>query len=114
MYKSINSRDDKTLLMTSKDLRKSNVVTKTSFNLRKLWIIMPVMFIGTMYSVSSVNADHSEDVSCHDKGYIDGQNHPFDQGTYGRCANDYYQGFIEGCLSVQGNDRSICESATDT
>ena len=99
--------------MISKELRKTNVVTKVPFKLRKLWIIIPVLLIGTMCNVSSVDANHGEDVSCHDKGYIDGQNHPFSQGTFDRCGNDYYQGFLQGCMSVEGNSKDTCESATD-
>ncbi len=27
--------------------------------------------------------------------------------------NRYYQGFIDGCMSVEGNTREVCESSTD-
>lgn len=98
--------------MSRKSCLKANEVLDFC-KLQKLWIILPLLFIGTISNVSSVDADHDEDISCHDKGYIDGQNRPFSHGTYNRCGDDYYQGFIEGCMSVQGNDRDICESATD-
>lgn len=38
---------------------------------------------------------------------------PFNQYTYDECGDDYYKGFIEGCTSVQGNTKELCESATD-
>ena len=28
-------------------------------------------------------------------------------------ADAYYEGFIEGCMSVEGNTRDVCELATD-
>ena len=42
-----------------------------------------------------------------------GEDHPFNQYTYDACGDDYYKGFIEGCTSVQGNTKEVCESATD-
>jgi hypothetical protein len=57
-------------------------------------------------------------MSCYDSGYDDGQNGPFSQGTYDHCGegygdDDYYEGFIDGCISVEDNTRDVCESATD-
>ena len=52
-----------------------------------------------------------------DTGFNDGQDGPFKGGTYGHCGNEangdeaYYDGFIDGCMSVQGNTRDVCESA---
>jgi hypothetical protein len=57
--------------------------------------------------------------SCYNAGYDDGQNNPFNHDTYDHCADEdggdqaYYDGFIDGCMSVEGNTREICESATD-
>jgi hypothetical protein len=48
-----------------------------------------------------------------ERGVRDGEEHPFSQDTYNECGDDYYKGFIKGCISVEGNDREICESATD-
>jgi hypothetical protein len=57
---------------------------------------------------------------CYDAAYGDGQDFPFDQGANDFCrqftddqGNPYYTGFIDGCVSVQGNTLDICESATD-
>ena len=57
--------------------------------------------------------------SCRDAGFKDGQDHPFNHATYDHCGDEqggadaYYDGFIDGCMSVEGNTRDVCESATD-
>ena len=60
--------------------------------------------------------------ACYDNGYRQGQDDPFDRGNYDSCErfrsdndgkNPYYEGFIDGCRSVEGNTEEICESATD-
>ena len=57
---------------------------------------------------------------CYDAAYRDGQDFPFDEGANDFCrqftddqGNPYYTGFIDGCMSIQGNTLDICESATD-
>jgi hypothetical protein len=76
--------------------------------------LIPIMLLGaTVGPQTAVYAGSNNEVSCYERGLIDGEDHPFSQSTYGKCGDDYYQGFIEGCMSVEGNDRSICESATD-
>ncbi len=82
-----------------------------SYQIGLMLTILPILFI-TIGGITSANATDKE-VSCYERGLIDGEDHPFNQSTYGKCGDDYYQGFIEGCMSVEGNDRSICESATD-
>lgn len=60
----------------------------------------------------------SED-GCYNVGYEDGQNGSFSEDAFqDNCGplnsdNRYYQGFIDGCMSVEGNTRDVCESATD-
>ncbi|VFJ12615.1 hypothetical protein [Candidatus Nitrosocosmicus franklandus] len=76
-------------------------------------MLLPLFFISTSEGIKSINASSDGDVSCYDKGIIDGEDHPFNQGMYNRCGEDYYHGFLQGCMSVEGNDRDICESATD-
>ena len=53
---------------------------------------------------------------CWVDGFEDGQNNPFNQERNNGC-NDYrdmyYKGFIEGCMSVSGNTKEICETFTD-
>jgi hypothetical protein len=58
---------------------------------------------------------------CFDEGFEDGKNNPFSQDKYDECGgsqgagnNAYYNGFVAGCLSVEGNTADICESATDS
>jgi hypothetical protein len=75
--------------------------------------------------VGTVNEDEYEEEkeswndSCRDSGYRDGQNGPFNQGTYDHCGDEYNgddsynNGFIDGCMSIEGNTRDVCESATD-
>jgi hypothetical protein len=103
----------RTVLMISKSHSKANGAIDIICKLRILWVLLPVLFIGTISNVSLVGASNDEDVSCYDRGYIDGEDHPFNQRTYDRCGDDYYQGFLQGCMSVEGNTRDTCESATD-
>jgi len=52
---------------------------------------------------------------CHDDGYEDGQNNPFNQDRNKGCTdyqNMYYKGFIAGCKSA-GNTKEICDTFTD-
>ncbi|HYZ58338.1 MAG TPA: hypothetical protein VE544_01675 [Nitrososphaeraceae archaeon] len=69
--------------------------------------------------VSTENNNDDWNYSCRDAGYDDGRNGPFEQGTYNHCGDEpggdkaYLDGFIDGCISVEGNTRDVCESATD-
>jgi len=56
---------------------------------------------------------HDNENSCYKTGYDDGRDHPFDRSTFEDCDSVYYEGFIDGCMSVEGNTRDVCESATD-
>jgi hypothetical protein len=56
--------------------------------------------------------------SCYTEGIEDGRNGPFDHKIYSHCEDtnqedDYYSGFIDGCMSVKGNTQVVCESTTD-
>ena len=56
--------------------------------------------------------------SCYTEGIEDGRDGPFDREVYDHCGDtnqedDYYNGFIDGCMSVEGNTQDVCESATD-
>lgn len=57
--------------------------------------------------------------SCRDAGFKDGQNEPFNDVTYDHCGDEeigdkaYLDGFVDGCMSVEGNTRDVCESVTD-
>ena len=56
----------------------------------------------------------SNEVSCFERRIVDGEDHLFNQNLkqlwYG---DDYYQGFLKEYMSVEGNNRDVCESATD-
>jgi hypothetical protein len=47
------------------------------------------------------------------KGYETGRNGPFSQDKFAACGNDYQKGFMDGCLSVVGNDQEVCNLAED-
>jgi hypothetical protein len=56
----------------------------------------------------------------YDRGYEDGQDHPINEqirsdesGHSEEYVNGYLDGFLDGCLSVEGNDEDICDSAID-
>ena len=77
-------------------------------------VLLPLLLLMmTTGTLTPVNASSDDSVSCYERGIIDGEDHPFNQRTYDNCRDQYYQGFIEGCMSVDGNSRDVCESATD-
>ena len=76
-------------------------------------MLLPLLFMITTGTLTTVNASSDYSISCYEHGIIDGEDHPFIQRTYDNCRDRYYQGFIEGCMSVDGNSRDVCESATD-
>jgi hypothetical protein len=88
-----------------------------------LILISPLLLFNPTTAVfassSEENTDDGWNDSCYDSGYRDGQNGPFSEGTYDHCGDQtegdkaYYDGFIDGCISVEGNTRDVCESATD-
>jgi hypothetical protein len=56
----------------------------------------------------------------YDRGYEDGQDHPINEQIRDgesehseEYVNGYLDGFLDGCLSVEGNDEDICDSAID-
>jgi len=50
--------------------------------------------------------------TCYNEWYEDGQDGPFNQETFDKCGDQYYDAFIEGCVNAD-NTREICLSATD-
>src|SRR5215207_11625633 len=88
-----------------------------SVNKKVVFLLLPIfltMFLmATAIMTTTVHASNGHDVNCFERGVRDGEEHPFNQDTYNECGDDYYKGFIKGCISVEGNDREICESATD-
>jgi hypothetical protein len=56
----------------------------------------------------------------YDRGYEDSQDHPINEqirdgesGYNEEYRSGYLDGFLDGCLSVEGNDEDICDSAVD-
>lgn len=64
---------------------------------------------------------------CWVDGYDDGQDNPFSQDRHRDCifnveksesdlccnGKPYYEGFVDGCMDVEGNTEEICERFTD-
>ena len=70
--------------------------------------------LGITMIIPTAFASHGTDyASCRNDGLYDGENNPFSQELYDMCGDTYYDAFIEGCMSVEGNTRDVCESATD-
>lgn len=61
----------------------------------------------------SENSEYNNNGDCYESGFSDGQDQPFDQNKYYECGSTYYDGFLSGCMSVQGNDREACDLAID-
>jgi hypothetical protein len=100
-----------------------------SFLLLAAVILLPVIGVA---QASSNRGDWSDENiealrECTEQGYEDGRNGPFDHSEFKKCealsssiepelegeSSTYYEAFIEGCLSVEGNTEEVCESATD-
>jgi hypothetical protein len=78
-------------------------------------IVLPILLVlGIAMITQNAFASHGTDeASCEGDGLYDGKNNPFSQELYDMCGDTYYQAFIEGCMSVEGNTRDVCESAAD-
>jgi hypothetical protein len=77
-------------------------------------ITIVVIILTSVYGYSGAFASHGTDTSsCEKDGVYDGKNNPFSQELFEMCGNTYHDAYIEGCMSVQGNTRDVCESATD-
>lgn len=84
-------------------------------------ISMAVALVGIFLISTMVNVDASHGssvIACEADGYEAGQDGSFSQELYEQCeevggADAYYDAFIEGCMSVEGNTENVCEQATD-
>jgi hypothetical protein len=82
----------------------------------KILTVVPIVItiLTSVYGYSDAFASHGSDTtSCQNDGLYDGKNNPFSQELFEMCGNTYHDAYIEGCMSVQGNTRDVCESATD-
>lgn len=76
-------------------------------------VLLSVFLMTTTTVSTTAYANTNNDRDCFEIGIADGENHPFNQETFSECEDEYYKGFIKGCLSVEGNTIDVCESATD-
>jgi hypothetical protein len=76
-------------------------------------LIVPII-LGMIISMYEANGSSESEINCYEKGFRDGEEHPLNQNTYDDCGDLYYRGFIEGCISVEGNTMEACELATDS
>jgi hypothetical protein len=77
-------------------------------------VAIVITILTSVYGYSDAFASHSTDTaSCQNDGLYDGKNNPFSQELNEMCGDTYYDAYIEGCMSVEGNTRDVCESATD-
>jgi hypothetical protein len=76
--------------------------------------IVIVLTLGVVQTTNVFASHSSSPTACEGDGLYDGKNGPFSQGLYEMCGDTYYEAFIEGCMSVEGNTRDDCKSATDS
>ena len=77
-------------------------------------VAIVISILTSVYGYSDAFASHGTDTaSCKNDGLYDGKNNPFSQGLYEMCGDTYNDNYVEGCMSVEGNTRDKCESATD-
>jgi hypothetical protein len=82
-------------------------------------LMVPIMVASATEQGDNSNNNGGSEEGCYNVGYEDGQNGSFSEDAFqDNCGplnsdNRYYQGFIDGCMSVEGNTREVCESATD-
>jgi hypothetical protein len=82
-------------------------------------LMVLVVVVSATEQGNSSNDKGSSEGGCYNVGYDDGQNGSFSIDAFqDNCGpldsgSRYYQGFIEGCMSAEGNTREVCESATD-
>ena len=81
-------------------------------------IVLSLFTIMTM--PVDLRASNDWNDACYKAGFKDGLDNPFSIPTWDHCGDEeggddaYYDGFIDGCMSVEGNITDACESATDS
>jgi len=50
---------------------------------------------------------------CFQAGKDDGRDSQFSQWEFNACGSSYEHGFMNGCLSVDGNTQDVCNSTED-
>ena len=94
-------------------------VLYASMDNKKTTMALAVVAIFSISMTANAFASHgSNAIACEADGYEAGRDDSFSQELYETCeevggADEYYEGFIDGCMSVEGNTRDVCELATD-
>jgi hypothetical protein len=94
-------------------------VLYASMDNKKTTMALAIVAIFSISMTANAFASHgSNAIACEVDGYEAGRDGSFSQKLYETCeevggADAYYEGFIEGCTSVEGNTRDVCELATD-
>jgi hypothetical protein len=83
-------------------------------------IAMPVKLSEHVYLLAYSEDGRDSYSAGYDRGYKDGQDRPINKqirddesGANEEYRSGYLDGFLDGCLSVEGNDEDICNSAMD-
>ena len=82
-------------------------------------LMAPIMVASATEQGNGSNDNGSSEGGCYNVGYENGQNDSFSEGAFqDNCGplnrdNRYYQGFIDGYMSVESNTREVCESSAD-
>lgn len=72
-----------------------------------------VLVLATLLVINSVTSVIASKNDGYKVGYKDGRDHPFSQEKFSKFGDSYLRGFMDGCISVPGNTRAACNSATD-
>ena len=85
-----------------------------------LIVAMPVKPPERVYPLAYAEDGRDSYSAGYDRGYKDGQNRPINEqirdgesGHNEEYRSGYLDGFLDGCISVEGNDEDICNSAMD-
>ena len=85
-----------------------------------LVIAVPVKLSEHVYLLAYAEDGRDSYGAGYDRGYKDGQDHPINEqirdgesGDNEEYHSGYLDGFLDGCLSVEGNDEDICNPAMD-
>jgi hypothetical protein len=104
--------------MSAKKLTAVELIAIEAF----LVLVIAMLVNPSEYIYQLTYAQHSSDSysAGYNRGYEDGQKHLINEqirdgesGHNEEYRSGYIEGFLDGCLSVEGNDEEICNSAMD-
>ena len=79
----------------------------------KILLVTVLALLATSLVINSVTSVIASKSDGYKVGYKDGRDHPFSQAKFSKYGDSYLRGFMAGCMSVPGNTRAACNSATD-